>query len=410
MATKRHILGVAAAGAVALLLLAGCSTGSGSSSQPSDKAATGTPINVAALSSLSFFPEAPQAAQAVFDDYNASGGYKGHPINYKVYDDKADPSASATAAQGAISSDAVALVGSSSLLDCQINHTTWESNKIVSIQGSGVDPYCFTTPNISPTNAGPYFDAFAALTYGSETLGLKNICVVYTPDSPAIKGAFEQSFAAWSTATGKKLSFTDDTLTRGQASYAANVSTLKSQKCDGIFEGDTGDSVLKYLGEAANQGLTLPVLALTSSFSDQFAQAYSYPGDLYIPAEFAPYYDDTVSGNSDWAKTMDAHNVPKTSFAQGGYLAAKYFINVLESITGDVTRESFTAAAKGMTTAVSSPIAQSDWIFGDADHHQSNNTAFEVQLKAGTTTWKSVGPLLDGSKIGWADTTIPTSN
>ncbi|MFC5502690.1 ABC transporter substrate-binding protein [Lysinimonas soli] len=407
MATKRHFLGAAAAGAAALLILTGCSTGGGST--PSTTAATGTPIDVAALSSLSFFPEAPQAAQAVFDDYNAAGGYQGHPIAYKVYDDKADPSASATAAQNAISSKAVALVGSSSLLDCQINHTTWESNKIVSIQGSGVDPYCFTTPNISPTNAGPYFDAFAALDYGSETLGLKNICAVYTPDSPAIKAAFEQSFAAWSTATGKRLSFTDDTLTRGQASYAANVSTLKSKKCDAIFEGDTGDSVLKYLGEAANQGLTLPVLALTSSFSDQFAQAYSYPGNLYVPAEFAPYYDDKVSGNSDWAKVMDAHKVPKTSFAQGGYLAAKYFIDVLESIKGDVTRDSFTAAAKGMTKAISSPMAQADWIFGSADHHQSNNTAYVVELKAGTTTWTSVGPLLTGSKLGWSDTTVPSA-
>ncbi len=140
-----------AVAAVSALALAGCS-GGGSSPSASGEPATGEPIVVAALSGLTFFPEAPQAVQAVFDDYNAAGGLDGRPIEYNIFDDKTDPAASATAAQDALSSEAVALVGGSSLLDCAVNHTTWEDNDIVSIQGTGVDPYCFATPNIAPTN------------------------------------------------------------------------------------------------------------------------------------------------------------------------------------------------------------------------------------------------------------------
>ncbi|MGQ2914680.1 ABC transporter substrate-binding protein [Microbacterium aurantiacum] len=398
MHITRHIVVGAAMAVAATLTLTACSADAGGDTPT---AADGEPIVVSAVSSLAFFPEAPEAVQAVFDDYNAAGGLGGRPLQYEVLDDKVDPAASATAAQDVISSDAVALVGGSSLLDCQINGATWAENGIVSIQGTGVDPYCFASANIAPTNTGPYFDSFAALTYGSEELGYEAICAVYTPDSPAIQSAFEQAFTQWSDATGKELAYVDDTLTRGQPSYAGNVSNLKSQGCDAILEGDTGDSVLKFLGEASNQGISLPVLALTSSFSDPFAQGSTYQGQIHIPAEFAPYFDDSIDGVAEWAETMDEHGVAKTSFAQGGYLAAQYFISILESIDGDVTRESFTEAAKGMTEPIDSPMAQAEWIFGEGDAHQPNDTAYPVVLEPGSGAWTALGPLLDGAELGW---------
>lgn len=395
-----------AVAAVSTLAFAACSSGNAGSPSGGGNAATGEPIVVAALSGLTFFPEAPQAVQAVFDDYNAAGGLDGRPIEYNVFDDKTDPAASATAAQDALSSGAVALVGGSSLLDCAVNHTTWEDNGIVSIQGTGVDPYCYATPNIAPTNTGPFFDAFATLYYGSEELGFEDICAVIVPDEAASKAAYEQAFDAWSEATGKELAYLDASLVRGQASYAGNVSNLKSQDCDAIFMNEVGDAVLGLIGEASNQGISLPFLVLTSCYSDQFAASAAYGGDIYLPAEWAPYGDLSIEGVEDWANTMDAHGVPKTSFAQGGYLAAQYFIDIVESIEGDITRESFTAAAKGMTEEIPSPMAQAPYIFGDGDFHQPNNTAYPVVLRAGTNEWESLGPLLVGDEIGWVNTTV----
>lgn len=408
MHKSRTFTAAAAMAAAGALALAGCtSTDSDGGSEATGSPATGDPIVVAALSGLTFFPEAPEAVQAAFDEYNAAGGLDGRPIEYEVYDDKTDPAASATAAQDALASGAVALVGSSSLLDCAVNHGTWEENGIVSIQGTGVDPYCFATANIAPTNTGPYFDTFATLYYGSEEQNFEKICAVMVPDEAAAKAAYEQAIAAWSESTGKELAYLDTTLVRGQASYAGNVSNLKGQDCDAVFVAEVGDAVLAFLGEASNQGVSLPVLALTSSYSDQFAASAAYSQDIFIPAEWAPYGDMTIDGMQEWADTMDAHGVAKTAFSQGGYLAAQYFIDILESIDGDITRESFTAAAKGMTEGIESPIAQAPFIFGDAEFHQPNNTAYPVVLRAGASEWESLGPLMLGDEIGWQYTTVP---
>jgi branched-chain amino acid transport system substrate-binding protein len=407
MHITRTKLGAAAVLAASALILAGCSSNSGGSGDSGGgNAASGDPIQVAAISSLTFFPEAPQAVQAVFDEYNEGGGLDGRPIEYDVFDDKNDPAASATAAKDALNSGAVALVGSSSLIDCSVNHKAWEDAGIVSIQGTGVDPYCFSTPNIAAANTGPYFDYYSTLMLGSKQ-GFKNICVLYTFDDAASKSAYEQAVAAWTAETGDKLSYTDGSLTRGQASYAGNIAALKNENCDAIAATDVGAGVISMIGEAANQGLTLPWLVLTSCYSDEFASAISYGADIFLPAEFAPYTDPNDTSNEDWLKLMGDKSVSKTSFAQGGYLAAKYFIEILESIKGDVTVDSFTAAAKAMTTPVENPMTKTPWIFGDGDSHQANTSTWAMQIEANSSEWTSNGPWFEGE--GWVNTTTPNS-
>ena len=103
------------------------------------------------------------------------------------------------------------------------------------------------------------------------------------------------------------------------------------------------------IAEASNQGLSLPFLLLTSAYSDEFAASVSYAGPISLPAEFAPFTDPEDTTTTEWRAVMDAHGVPATSFAQGGFLAAQYFITILETIEGDVTRDSFTEAARAMT-------------------------------------------------------------
>lgn len=404
MHITRTKLAATAAIAAATLVLAGCTPAG-----PTGTPATGEPINVAALSGLTFFPEAPQAVQAVFDDYNAAGGLDGRPIEYTVLDDKTDPAVSSTAAKDALDGGAVALVGSSSLLDCAVNHTAWEEAGIVSIQGTGVDPFCFSTPNIAPANTGPYFDAFATLTYGSETLGFKNICAEVVPDNAAGQSAYQQAIDAWEAQTGEEIAYSDFSLTRGQSSYAGNVAALKSEDCDAIMITEVGPAVIAFIGEAANQGVDLPFLVLTSCYSDEFAASVAYGGDIYLPAEFSPYTDATDDSNTEWAAVMDAHGVAKTSFAQGGYLAALYFISILESVDGDVTRESFTAAAQAMAEPIDNPMTATPWIFGDAASHQANKSAWPLVIRANTNEWESLGPWMLGDELGWVNTTVPSA-
>jgi branched-chain amino acid transport system substrate-binding protein len=401
---KKFLVAVGAVAASALML-AGCTPG-----DAPENPATGEPIPVAGLSGLTFFPEAPQAVQAVFDDYNAAGGLDGRPLEYTVYDDKTDPAASSTAAKDALDSGAIALVGSSSLLDCAVNNKTWVDNNIVSIQGTGVDPFCFATPNIAAANTGPHFDLQATLYNGSEVLGYENICLLLVIDDPVGKAAYYHAVDGWEAATGNTISYVDDTLVRGQASYAANISNLKNATCDAIAVNEVGVADAAIIAEATNQGVSLPFLVLTSAYSDEFAASVNYAGEISLPAEFAPYTDPNDTTTVEWKAVMDAHGVPATSFAQGGFLAAQYFITILESIEGDITRDSFTEAAKAMTepyAGVGSEMTGTPWVFGPGEAHQPNAATWLMVIEPNTQSWVSKGPWVTGDEIGSVPFEIP---
>lgn len=405
MNMKKKALAVFGIAAASALVLSGCSASDGGS----DSAATGEPIVIAAVYDGNFFPEAPPAAQAVFDEYNAAGGFNGRPIQLDTYDEKTDPATSATATKDALDSGAIAFVGSSSLMNCAVNNQTWSDNNIVSIQGTGVDPFCFSTPNVAAANTGPYYDTTATLYNGSEVLGYKAICALVVPDDAVGKAAYEQAIANWSAKTGEKLANADFSLTRGQTSYAANVAALKSANCDAVFINEVGAADAAILAEMTNQGVVLPALLLTSAYSDQFAQSVNYGAQITLPAEFAPYTDPNDKNCVEWRALMDANGIPATSFAQGGYLAAQYFIAILESIEGDITRDSFTEAAKAMTepyAGVGAGMVGSPWTFGPGDSHQPNAATWMVHIEPNTQVFVSDGPWLLADEMGWKNTTI----
>jgi branched-chain amino acid transport system substrate-binding protein len=404
MNMKKKALAVFGIAAASALVLTGCSAG-----ESSDTAATGEPIVIAAVYDGNFFPEAPPAAQAVFDEYNAAGGFNGRPIQLDTYDEKTDPANSATATKDALDSGAIAFVGSSSLFNCGVNNQTWVDNNIVSIQGTGVDPFCFSTPNVAAANTGPFYDTAASLYNGSEVLGYKAICGLFVVDDALAKSSYEQAVASWSDETGSKLAYSDFTLTRGQTSYAANIAGLKSANCDAVFMNEVGAADAAMIAEMTNQGVSLPVLVLTSAYSDQFAQSVNYAGQINLPAEFAPYTDPKDTTTTEWRALMDAKGIPATSFAQGGYLAAQYFITILESIKGDVTRDSFTEAAKAMTepyAGTGSGMTGTPWVFGPDASHQPNAASWLMTIKPNTQEWVSEGPWLLGTEMGWKNTVI----
>ncbi len=405
MHITKKVLAVAGIAAASALILAGCSStpaATGGSATP----ATGTPIVVSGISSLSVFPEAPQAAQAVFDAYNAAGGFNGHPITYTVYDDKIDPAVTATAAKDALAAGSVAMVGSSSLLECGVNYKTWQDNDVVSFQGTGVDPFCFATPNIAPANNGPFFDIYATAWNAVKIDGAKKACVLAATADPATKLAYEQTFKDFEKATGTKFAYIDDTVAYG-ADYTAAVTNMLGKGCDAAILGGVGPDVTGMISAMTAQGSTIPVYVQTSCYYPDFAAGVaSYGGKVSVPAEFAPMDDPA---NADFLALMKEKNVTASSFAQGGYLAAKDFISALERTTGDVTAKSVMAAATSQTEADTSGMRGNPWIFGPGISHQANAATYRVDIAPGSSAWTSVGPWLLGDTMKWVNTVIPAS-
>ncbi|MDI5980530.1 ABC transporter substrate-binding protein [Amycolatopsis magusensis] len=353
---------------------------------------SGGPIvvgSVNALSGAATFPEASQAAKAVFDAANASGGVHGRQIEYKALDDKGDPAAAAAAAREIVGGDeAVALVGSSSLIECEINTEYYEQQKILSVPGIGVDPACFTSPNIGPVNVGPFHDMTLSLLYGSEVLGLTDICALLEIAGNTLP-SYQAAIDEWSAITGKKLKYLDSTVPYGGSDYTSYIVKARNAGCKAITVNPVEPDSIGQLKAAQAQGWTdVTWLLLTSVYSENYAKAISNAGaGVYVPAEFYPFTDAESSQNREWRDLMTRNGIPLTSFSQGGYLAAKYFLDVLRGITGEVTRESVTRALREMQP-ISDPMVGTPYVFGPGETHHANTAGWPIKLASGTNRWE----------------------
>jgi branched-chain amino acid transport system substrate-binding protein len=369
--------------AVAVLLAtAGCAG--------SDAGANGPIVvgSVNALSGAATFPEASQAAKAVFDAANAAGGINGRKIEYKAIDDKGDPAAAAAAAREVVGGDrAVALVGSSSLIECEINEKYYEQQKILSMPGIGVDPACFTGPNIAPVNVGPFHDMTLTLLYGSEVLKLDDVCALLEIAGntlPAYRAAIDE----WTKITGKKLKYVDSTVPYGGSDYTPYIVKARAAGCKAITVNPVEPDSIGQLKAAQAQGWTdVTWLLLTSVYSENYAKAIANAGaGVYVPAEFYPFTDSAAPANKDWRDLMGKNGIPLTSFSQGGYLAAKYFLDVVRGIKGDITRESVTKALREMKP-ISDPMVGTPYVFGPAQAHHDNTAGWPIKLTTGSNRW-----------------------
>jgi branched-chain amino acid transport system substrate-binding protein len=379
---------LAALASVASILLV-ASTGCQGSGNGSDTA----PIKVGAISSISgpvVFPEASQAVKAVFDKVNREGGINGRMIEYRVEDDKVDPQAAQQAARKLVDSDGVvAMVGSASALECSVNAALYKQKKILSVQGTGVDPACFSSSNISPVNTGPFLGITVSLQFASEVLKRDKVCAVLV-DYAGWGDAYTAAIEQWTTLTGKKLLLLDATYKPGPEDPTPFVLKVRSAGCQAVVFDGVDVAGVAWMQAAQAQKVTgIDWVFLTSNYTDKVAQTLGAVGEgLYANSEFEPY-GGSVPSLEDWKQTMTAAGVPLNSFAQGGYLAATYFIQALRSIQGEINRESVTAALHGLAS-VSNPLVGTPYSFAPAEQHNSNRASKFVQLKGGT--WVTVTP------------------
>lgn len=354
-------------------------------------AADGEPIlvgNVSSLTGGALFPEASAAAKAVFDRVNSEGGINGRPLELAIEDDGGTPEGAATAGRKLVEeTGVVGMVGSASALECAVNSQLYAEAGVYSIQGTGVDPLCFLSPTISPVNTGPYAGVTVSLQYASETLGFENVCNINLFVVPDLAPAFDAAVERWTELTGKELTF------RAKAATLQDDPTpLMLQARDAGCEAVVTDGVEPHaiaVGRAIeSQGLDDIVwIGLTSYYTDSIAdQLGSAANGLRANSEFEPFGSDAAALD-DWKELMDSAGVPRTSFAQGGYLAATIFVDAVSAIDGEITRESVAEAMRGLAP-VDSPLLGTPFTFGEADAHAPNQASKFVELQDGA--WVTV--------------------
>ena len=348
--------------------------------------ADGEPIRVGNVSSLTgagLFPEASVAARAVFDRVNARGGIDGRPIELIIEDDGGTPEGAATASRKLVEQDdVVAMVGSASILECAVNSGYYAEQGVYSIQGTGVDPLCFLSSNISPVNTGPFAGITVSLYYASETLALDQVCNISLFVVPDLAPAFDGAVARWESITGKSLAF------RVKAATLEDDPTpLMLQARDAGCQAVVIDGVEPHalaVGraiDAQNLG-DIVWIGLTSYYTDAIASQLGSAGNgLRANSEFEPYGSDAPALD-DWKSLMTSAGVPLTSFAQGGYLAATIFVEALRGIEGEITRQSVAGAMLNLEP-YETPLLGTPYTFGPGDAHAPNQASKFVELLDG---------------------------
>jgi branched-chain amino acid transport system substrate-binding protein len=134
----------------------------GDAGDPGDTVAIGS---VASLTGPIAFPDGSRVLQLWVDDVNARGGIGGRDVTLVVEDGQIDPARTAAAAQKLVNDDqVVAVVGSTSVLDCAVNGNLYTAEGVPWVSG-GLDAACMTSPQLFPTSATGSANTVAAVRY-----------------------------------------------------------------------------------------------------------------------------------------------------------------------------------------------------------------------------------------------------
>lgn len=322
--------------------------------------------------------EVVKTAQRVFDDTNEAGGVNGKKIEFIVKDDAGNPQRTAQVARELQDAGVVAMAGSASFTDCDVNDAFYRQSGISSVMAVAASPKCFQSPNIAPVNVGPFTLMTAVLLHASQKLGAKAVCnftVVLPGSEDAVKGALER----WEQLSGQRLKVNDMTVQQS-GDLTPYLLRAKQAGCDAILFNPAEQLVVPWLQAAKTQGMSdVDFLLLAPAYTDSVAKAVGSLGlNVYAGSEFEPFTSDSLA-NKGWRDTVTRADAQATAFSQGGYLAAKFMVQVLKSIRGEVNRDTVNAALRDMTP-IEDPMLGNPFVFGPGESHAPNQASKIVRL------------------------------
>jgi branched-chain amino acid transport system substrate-binding protein len=356
------------------------------------KKASGEPIKIGAINTKqpgTDFTEIARTAEAYFKCVNDNGGINGRPVQMVLETEQTDPAQAAAAAKKLVETEKVlGIVGSTSIIECAVNHKYYEDNGY-NVIGSGISPECYGTPNYAAVNMGPRHSVTGATQYlireGVEKLVLLQSKV---PGTEYIEGGF--------LALAKQEGVETESLAEAVPIQDANSVALKITQAagegGGVVLNFTPPEALKILQAAQQQGLQDRVkwACSTPCNTDFLADALgtTFDDKLGVNAELNLVSHDGPDTNLYKKVLKDyAPDIPLGSFSQFGFLEARIATQAMLDIEGDLTKESVNEAFKNMKGFESDMLCK-PWYFGDGPLHIPNNTDWTVTPKEGTMVIK----------------------
>jgi branched-chain amino acid transport system substrate-binding protein len=408
MRSRRLRLGVVGAvtGAVTLLFIAAALAARGGASSTSTtaqiragrsvcglgngKKATGSPIKLGGIFTLVpgvDFTTVGKIADAYFKCVNDNGGINGRPISYKMYTEQLKPEQDAALAKKLVASDnVVGITGSTSLIDCTVDHKYYEAQHMYVIV-AGVPGECFGTPNIAPVNMGPRYSdigaAQALISHGAKTI------VMSSGNTPIAEYSNGGVLLLAKKAGVKAI---DDIEPFPITDPNADIQKMVQEAGPGggIILNYTPESALPLMKAAEAQGVVDKVLwgsstPIANEFTaGQVDRSKWTSKNLFINSELALLSSNGPDMQLYRAITKRyAPSVPIQSFGQMGFMIAKFTTAALLNIKAPVTRASYNAAVQNLKNQKTDMLCK-PWYFGKGlSAHIPNNTDITVSYANG---------------------------
>ncbi len=358
--------------------------------------ATGAPIPLGAIVSKTGpddFSASARAADAYFKCINQNGGINGRPVEFTVADDMWSPEQAAqAAAKLVVDRKVVALVGSTSFVECAANAKLYERENVLAIAGVGVPRDCFTAKNYVPLNAGPRLSSIGAARYAAERLRAKSfVCI--GPNIPNVGQWSCDGVVDWARANNLKAQTI--VMDPGSADATSVVLQAAAANPDAIVLGLPKGVMVPILNAAEQQGLAdkIKFVSAASGYDAGVPGAIGpyWDGKFAVNLEFQPL-DGKGADNQNWLAIMQKYakaDDPRDTFAQAGYLAARVVTETLLKLDpAKIDRPTVTAALREVK-GFKSDMLCSPWYVGPGERHNANH-AGRMAVTAGKT-WKDVG-------------------
>ena len=355
------------------------------------QAATGAPIIVGGIygdAAPGDWSSSTDSAAAYFRCVNANGGINGRPIDYRVENDQWNPEAAAQAAALLVNdTPTVAMVGNGSFIEMAVNANTYEQAGIMVMASACAISECFETPNIVSTNQGPLPSNLGAAQYAQEELGAQHIACIglNIPDNGVWSCQAVQDFMR-----SRGGDATAVLINPGAPDVNSALLEAMASGADTILINQPAGLALAILKAAEEQDLRdaynwiAPTPLYDLSIPDQVGEYWW--GHVYVSAELAPLQ---VKGPDaqNWLAVMDGYanaDDPRDTFAQAGYLSAKFFTETLMDMDpADLDDRAKVSAAIRAISGKESDLMCGPYYVGDADFHQPNHAGYMVKIVEG---------------------------
>jgi branched-chain amino acid transport system substrate-binding protein len=332
------------------------STGSTSSAQAgSSFAATGSPIDVGLVTSLTSttlapYPQVAVAQKAAIAYINSTGGINGHPLVANQCDDQDQANTAATCASAAVRSGDVAIIGGTEVFPGFFS--TVNAAKLTFTGGLGLIPQELSSPVSFPVTsvaAGWYFGSGAL----AVKLGAKKVTIVQC-SIPACEGTAQESAAALKIA-GDSTAPQFVTFQLGQAISATDAQQVIKQNPDAVLIAAPGPYPQQMMTALRQAGYTGKIINNIGSFDPQaiktvgnsVADGTYVVSTLHLPTETSI---PAVALYNTWMDKTDA-SAQKDELSLLEWTAVLDFADIAKSLP-TVTRASVLSAYQNLKTPI----------------------------------------------------------